>query len=116
MIRKIFVLGSLLLLAGCAAKTPAPRPAPTVPIPSPPPPHVEPPGYTGLSSDALRARLGTPVFSRKDGATEMWRYDAGNCHAFFFLTAGKVAHVETIPRGQNDSADTGCLNALKKTS
>ena len=112
--RKILPLALALLLAGCAAKPPT-QAVPVVPIPAAPKPHAEPPGFTGLTPEALRTRLGAPVFSRKDGGTEMWRYDAGNCHAFFFLTAGKVAHVETIPRGQGDSADPACLNALKKT-
>ena len=117
MIRKFLVLASLLLLAGCAAKTPAPRLAPSsVPIPSAPRRQAEPPGYTGLSLDGLRARLGTPAFSRKDGATEMWRYDANACHAFFFFTSGLVTHIETIPRGPGDSADPACLSALKKAS
>jgi hypothetical protein len=116
-IRRIIVVGSLLFLAGCAAKTgPAPRAAPIVPIPAAPRPRPEPPGYAGLSLDALRARLGTPGFSRKDGVTEMWRYDAGACHAFFFFTAGLVTHIETIPRGAGDSADAACLSALKKAS
>jgi hypothetical protein len=115
-IRKIALVGSLLLLAGCAAKTPPPPAAPIVPIPPAPRPQPEPPGFNGLSPDGLRARLGTPAFSRKDGATEMWRYDAGACHAFFFLTGGLVSHIETIPRGPGDGADPACLSALKKTS
>jgi hypothetical protein len=108
-------LGILLLLAGCAAKAPAPTPAP-VPIPAPPPPRPEPPGFSGLSTDALKARLGTPAFSRKDGTTEMWRYDASQCHAFFFFTGGQVSHVETVPRPADQAADPTCLNALRKTS
>jgi hypothetical protein len=112
--RKFVILAALLLLAGCAAKTPAPRVAPSVPIPAAPRRQPEPPGYAGLTLDALRARLGGPAFSRKDGVTEMWRYDAGACHAFFFFTAGTVSHIETVPRGPGDSADSACLNALKK--
>jgi hypothetical protein len=115
--RKILGLGFVLALAGCAAKAPAPAvgPAP-VPIPAPPPPRREPPAFTGLSGDGLKARLGAPAFSRKDGTTEMWRYDAGACHAFFFFTGGTVSHVETIPRPADQAADAGCLNALRKTS
>jgi len=114
-IRKFVILGSLLL-AGCAARTPPPRVAPLVAMPPAPPPHAEPPDFGGLGPDALRARLGAPAFSRKEGATEMWRYDAGACHAFFFFTGGLISHIETIPRGPSDSADPACLNALKKAS
>src|SRR5579863_879516 len=79
------VIVLLLLLAACAAKPPPPPPpaAPVVPIPTAPP-RIEPPSFTALSPEALRARLGAPAFSRKDGPTEMWRYDARACRAFFF--------------------------------
>jgi hypothetical protein len=110
------ILASLLVLAGCAARTPAPRTAPGVPIPSAPRRQAEPPAYAGLTPDTLRTRLGAPAFSRKDGATDMWRYDTSACHAFFFFTGGAVSHIETVPRGPGDSADPACLNALKKVS
>jgi outer membrane protein assembly factor BamE (lipoprotein component of BamABCDE complex) len=118
--RKITVLANLLLvsllLAGCAT-TKAVMVAPkSVPIPPAPPPHAEPPAFAGLSADALRARLGTPAFSSKVGATDMWRYDSKTCHAFFFLTGGQVNHIETIPRAADAAADPACLNALKKIS
>jgi hypothetical protein len=115
--RKILNLSLVLMLAGCAARAPTPTPAPaTVPLPKPPPPRAEPPAFNGLTADALKTRLGAPAFSRKDGATEMWRYDTKACHAFFFLTGGKVAHVETIPRPEDQTADAACLNALRKAS
>ncbi len=116
MIRRTVLLASLLLLAGCAAKAPPPPVAPVVPLPPAPRPQAEPPGYAGLGLDGLRAHLGAPAFSRKDGATEMWRYDASACHAFFFFTGGLVSHIETIPRGPGDSVDPACLSALKKAS
>jgi hypothetical protein len=47
----------------------------------------------------------------------MWRYDGAACKAFFFLYGvpgtEQVRHVETLPRGQTDAADDGCLNALR---
>jgi hypothetical protein len=103
-----------LFVAACAARRPPPAPA-TVPIPTAPP-RIEPPNVIGISPDTLKTRLGVPAFSRKDGATEMWRYDASACHAFFFFTGGKVSHVETIPRGPDNAADPGCLSAVKKAS
>jgi hypothetical protein len=116
LIRTSPVLALLLVLAACAAKPPPPPPAaPVVPIPAPPP-RIEPPSFTGLSPEALRARLGAPAFSRKDGTTDMWRYDTSACHAFFFFTGAKVSHVETSPRGPNDAADLGCLTSLRKSS
>jgi hypothetical protein len=114
--RKLITLTAMLLLAGCAAKTPVPRPAASVPIPAAPKRQPEPPAFAGLTPDVLRTRLGTPAFSRKDGATDMWRYDASACHVFFFFTNGAITHIETVPRGPGDSADPACLNALRKTS
>ena len=108
MTRKFVALASLLLLSACAqpqtltpfpAATPAP---PRVPIP-PPPPKGEPDLFTNVSGDRLRILLGSPAFIRKDGATEMWRYDTKACHAFFFLygtgAQALVRHIETTPQG-----------------
>jgi hypothetical protein len=104
---------AVLVLAGCAAPRPAPQPQ--VPVP-PPPPRGEPPAYLGLTAAQLGARLGKPAFVRKDGITEMWRYDGAGCRAFFFLYekngAAAVRHVETLPRGAAAAADPSCLAAL----
>lgn len=116
--RTIFTLTLALGLAACAQKQAPPPPAATVPLP-PPPPRGEPDRFTNLSAASLRAELGAPAFVRKDGATEMWRYDSKSCHAyFFFYGAGAdqaVSHVETLPQGKNDAADPACLDVLKKT-
>ena len=120
--KKLLAGVMLSALAACAApssRTPAPPPPtaalePTVPIP-PPPPKGEPQRFAGLDAARLTALAGTPAFTRKDGATEMWRYDAGSCRVFFFFTGApaKVQHIETMPRGQNAAADPQCLNALE---
>ena len=117
--KKFFAALMVLALAGCAAQPRTQAPAavvvapPTVPIP-PAPPKGEPDLFTGIDAARLRALVGAPVFSRKDGAFEMWRYDAGACHAYFFLTGApaKVQHVETLPRGKTSAADPECLTAL----
>ena len=120
--KKLLAGAMLSALAACAApssRTPAPPPPtaalePTVPIP-PPPPKGEPQRFAGLDAARLTALAGTPAFTRKDGATEMWRYDAGSCRVFFFFTGApaKVQHIETMPRGQNAAADPQCLSALE---
>lgn len=115
---------AVLALAGCAAQPrpqtappPAPPAVPTVPIP-PPPPRGEPETLTGIDAQRLQALMGPPVFTRKEGAIDMWRYDTATCHAFFFLSGApaKVQHVETIPRGPDNAADPACLSALRKPS
>lgn len=110
---------ALLLLAGCATQ-PANRPSlppPGAPIP-PPPPRGEPPAFINLPATRLEAMLGHPAFMRRDGATQLWRYDGAACRAFFLLYGAPLAvrHVETIPHGKTEAADTGCLTALRASS
>lgn len=111
---KSLVMLALLTLAGCAAPQPAPPPPAAVPIP-PPPPVREPEVFTGMQASQLRAVAGAPAFTRRDGATEMWRYDTPSCRAFFFFVGvpAKVQHVETLPRAKDGAADQDCLNALR---
>jgi hypothetical protein len=83
----------------------------------PSPPAGEPPGIAGLASVQVKATFGEPSFVRRDGLSEMWRYDGQTCRAFFFLypsDSGKVVrHVETLPRGTEMAADITCLDALR---
>jgi hypothetical protein len=116
MVRRFSCLLLGLLAAGCAA--PAPRaPVPQSAIPSAPP-RGEPGQYLNMAATGLQAAFGKPAFVRKDGATEMWRYDGANCRAFFFLygTPPMVRHVETLPHGKQDAADMDCLTALRSTT
>jgi hypothetical protein len=119
-------LSLFLALAACAAPKPSIAPAPPPPsyqpppVPIPPaPPRGEPDRFSNISPDRLRALLGAPAFVRKDGATEMWRYDAASCRAFFFIYGSgaqqQVRHIETLPAGRDVAADPACLNALKKS-
>ncbi|HZQ39826.1 MAG TPA: hypothetical protein VFA87_03500 [Rhizomicrobium sp.] len=115
MIRRLSCLLVALLAAGCAAPAPkTPAAAPQTAIPSAPP-RGEPGQYLNMASTSLQAAFGKPAFVRKDGATEMWRYDGANCRAFFFLygTPPMVRHVETLPHGRDSAADTACLTALR---
>ena len=119
MLRRLSCLMLALLAAGCAAKPappPAPAPSPTA-IP-PAPPRGEPGQYLNMPAAGLQAAFGKPAFVRKDGATEMWRYDGQSCRAFFFLYGAPLAvrHVETLPHGAQNAADMDCLIALKNAS
>lgn len=118
MIRRLSCLLAALLAAACSAPAPrAPAPVPQGAIPAAPP-RGEPPQYINMASANLQAALGKPAFVRKDGATEMWRYDGASCRAFFFLYGAPpvVRHVETLPHGSNSAADMACLIALKSSS
>jgi hypothetical protein len=113
MMRRGLTVGLCVLLAACATRPPQ-QGLGSVP---PPPPPGEPAGATGLSADMLRASYGAPAFTRKDGPTQMWRYDGASCKAFFFLQSGagglSVNHVETLPHPANAASDPSCLDALK---
>jgi hypothetical protein len=109
-----FVIAALCASV-CACATPQAPPA-RVALPMAPP-VGEPAGIAGLEASQLKVAFGRPVFVRKDGTAELWRYDGASCKAFFFLyPAGSsmaVRHVETLPRGQEMAADAACLNALR---
>jgi len=115
--RRLSILLISLAVAGCATKPPpSPVPPPLAPGAIPPaPPRGEPSQYLNMAAPGLQAALGRPAFVRKDGGTEMWRYDGAACRAFFFLygTPPAVRHVETLPHGAQSAADMACLNALK---
>ena len=117
MLRRFSCLILVLAVAGCAApQASAPVPVPRSAIP-PAPPRGEPGQYLNLPGSGLQAAFGKPAFVRKDGATEMWRYDGAACRAFFFLygTPLTVRHVETLPHGPQNAADMDCLSALKSS-
>jgi hypothetical protein len=109
------LLVAALCASVCACTTPQ-APAARVALPAAPP-VGEPSGIAGLETSQLRVAFGAPVFVRKDGTAEMWRYDGASCKAFFFLypegSSLAVRHVETVPRGQEMAADANCLNALR---
>ena len=119
MMRRLTIPLMLLAVAGCATKAP-----PLPPVPSatpgiaaipPAPPRGEPGQYLNMAAPGLQAAFGRPAFVRKDGTTEMWRYDGAACRAFFFLYGAPLAvrHVETLPHGAQSAADMDCLTALK---
>jgi hypothetical protein len=113
MLRRTPCLILALLVAGCAAK--GPRTAlPSAVIP-PAPPRGEPSQYLNMQGIGLQAVFGRPAFVRRDGATELWRYDGQACRAFFFLYGAPLAvrHVETLPHGVQSAADPACLTALR---
>ena len=117
MLRRFSCLILVLAVAGCAA--PKAPPASSVPSAIPPAPRRgEPSQYLNMPGSGLQAAFGKPAFVRKDGATEMWRYDGQSCRAFFFLYGSPlmVRHVETLPRGAQDAADMACLTALRTAS
>jgi len=120
MMRCLTMLLIGLAVAGCAAKAPppvVPSSAPGIAAIPPPPPRGEPEQYLNMASAGLQAAFGRPAFVRKDGSTEMWRYDGVACRAFFFLYGAPLAvrHVETLPHGAQSAADIECLNALKSS-
>jgi len=118
MMRQLTILLIGLAVAGCAAKAPPPvqpSPAPSSSAIPPAPPRGEPGQYLNMAAAGLQAAFGRPAFVRKDGSTEMWRYDGAACRAFFFLYGAPLAvrHVETLPHGAQSAADIDCLTGLR---
>ena len=113
MLRRFSCLILVLLAAGCAAEAPPPPPVSAPSAIPPAPPRGEPGQYLNMPAAGLQAAFGKPAFVRRDGATEMWRYDGQSCRAFFFLYGATVRHVETLPHGAQDAADMTCLTALR---
>src|SRR5262249_23674266 len=83
MTRRFCCLILALAAAGCAA--PKAPPVPSASAIPPAPRRGEPGQYLNMPVSGLQAAFGKPAFVRKDGATEMWRYDGQSCRAFFFL-------------------------------
>ena len=104
---------SLIVVCGVAACA-APQ-ANKVALPATPP-AGEPGNLAGMDAARIKVAFGQPQFVRKDGDAEIWRYDATNCKAFFFLypsgSSMAVRHVETTPHAANAAADSSCLQAL----
>jgi hypothetical protein len=116
MIRRAPCLIVAFLAAGCAAKAPSSSlPVQTSAAIPAAPPRGEPGLYLNMAVSGLQAAFGRPAFVRKDGTTEMWRYDGEACRAFFFLYGAPLAvrHVETLPHGAQSAADSACLTALR---
>ena len=117
MIRCTAALLIALAVFGCAAQ----------PAPPPPPPQIA--SRHSVRTAARRTRplsqyggtrpaggvWAARLCKRKDGATEMWRYDGAACRAFFFFYGMPltVRHVETLPHGAESAADPACLTALR---
>jgi hypothetical protein len=112
MMRRFACLMLLLAVAACGTTN---TPAPQTSVIPPAPRRGEPGQYLNLGGVALQAAFGKPAFVRRDGATEMWRYDGPACRAFFFLYGSPrtVRHVETLPHAKNQAADMGCLTGLR---
>lgn len=109
------ILGAICVCALLCACSAVPKET-TIALPPAPPPG-EPAGVAGMEAQSLRVAFGPPAFVRKDGASEMWRYDNPQCRAFFFLYPNgaslAVRHVETVPRGHDIAADATCLDQLR---
>jgi hypothetical protein len=117
MIRPFIIALACFALAACAAQNRQTQNIPQQVALPPAPPPGEPIGIPGLESSQLRVAYGVPALVRKDGHTEMWRYDGASCKAFFFLYPSgnslAVRHVETVPRGSDIAADDSCLAAIR---
>jgi len=97
-------------LASCASLESGPQ------FPSPPSAQTSR-EFSRFDALSVRAEYGAPNFVRKEIESELWRYDAQNCTAFFFLyrdgAVMRLRYIETAPRGPNDAPDASCLALVK---
>lgn len=123
-----------LMLAGCAAQTPAPTPpsstvtAATSPTPAtetaarrppaPPPEKVSAPAASdviGWDAGKLARALGTATLIRRDVGAEIWQYRTADCVLFLFLypkaDRPEVHHLTVADGGDADA----CLVSVVRT-
>jgi hypothetical protein len=68
-------------------------------------------------ADSLHAAYGMPDFVRREKDSELWRYDAHDCTAFFFLyrdgETWRLRYSESLPPGRNMAASEACVQNLR---
>jgi hypothetical protein len=80
-------------------------------------PAIDPASLVGMTGARISSLFGEPVFVRRDGSGEFWRYRGSSCvlELFFYLQDGaqRVRHIET--RGAGNKPDKSeCVAALRK--
>lgn len=83
-----------------------------------PPPRPDPIILVGKTENDIRAYLGEPDLTRREGPGEIWRYGDESCgiHLFFYEDQGmmEVEHVETRVDGKSGLKEADCLDRLRR--
>jgi hypothetical protein len=112
-----FIPALTLFLAACASR-------PEVAAPVVPPAAPQSRALVGMTASELIARLGSPAFQVREGASLKLQWRSPRCvlDAYLYPSAGaggnvlRVTHVDTRLVSGADTSESGCLFALQKSS
>jgi hypothetical protein len=113
--RRIFILASTLLIAGCAT---APRPPEAPPVQSPT--TREPRGVVGMTTSELVGHFGNPALQVREGTSLKLQFRGGNCVLDAYLypqnNVLRVTHVDTRTLSGVDYDQAACISSLESPS
>ena len=111
--RRYFILASILVLAGCAARQ---QPQPEVATPQPPP-EREPVGIVGLTAQQLVGHFGNPALQIREGTSLKLQFRGRSCVLDAYLypqnNVLRVTHVDTRTLAGYDSDQAACVASLE---
>ena len=110
--RRIFILASILFLAGCAT-----RPQQPETVTPQPPPEREPVGIVGLTAQQLVGHFGNPALQVREGASLKLQFRGRTCVLDAYLypqnNVLRVTHVDTRTLAGYDSDQAACIASLE---
>jgi hypothetical protein len=112
--RRIFILASVLFLAGCATRPQQPE----VVTPQPQPqPEREPVGIVGLTAQQLVGHFGNPALQVREGTSLKLQFRGHSCVLDAYLypqnNVLRVTHVDTRTLAGYDSDQAACIASLE---
>src|SRR3954463_15990358 len=114
--RRIFILASILFLAGCAT---GPQPQPETATPQPTP-EREPRGILGLTTTELVGHFGNPALQVREGTSLKLQFRGRRCVLDAYLypqnNVLRVTHVDTRNLAGSDYDQAACISALEYPS
>ena len=114
--RRLFALALILIIAGCAPRPQQPATPPPAPVQPQP---EEANSLTGLTAQELVARFGAPALQIREGNSLKLQFRGHRCvmDAYLYPSGGvgtlKVTHVDTrLPTG-GDIDQAACIFSLR---
>jgi hypothetical protein len=112
--RRIFILASILFLAGCATR---PQPQPPETAAPQPPPEREPVGIVGLTAQQLVGHFGNPALQVREGTSLKLQFRGRTCILDAYLypqnNVLRVIHVDTRTLSGVDYNQAACIASLE---
>jgi hypothetical protein len=112
--RRIFILASILVLAGCASRPEQPA---EVPPPVQSPTTREPVGIVGLTAQQLVGHFGNPALQVREGVSLKLQFRGRSCVLDAYLypqnNVLRVTHVDTRTLSGIDYNQAACIASLE---